>query len=345
MATTLPNFTKQMDDAFTETWYNVREEAIDNILDATVVTATLREMGSFVTQVGERDITRSIKYGNQRGTAVQKGDILGQGEPQLETVARWNWRYLAGHIQRSIFDDQQNQGPMKIKDYVAKRMTDMRDGLEQDIEDRFSAAEVTDESGKLIQGLNDIVPATIANRASGTYGGINRPTAYDVAAATAGLSKPSAGNTWWGPRYFRGNTPKTVHLVDDMTSFFNSISRNRENPNLILCDQGLFELYESFSQQSTQLVKEADTHLADLGYTVLRFKGQRMVWSEDATTDHMLFLNTNHVEVVYDPTLWFEMTEFKPIALQGERIAHILLAMNVVSGQLRRHGRLHYTNT
>ena len=130
-----------------------------------------------------------------------------------------------------------------------------------------------------------------------------------------------------------------------MTSFFNSISRNRENPNLILCDQGLFELYESFSQQSTQLVKEADTHLADLGYTVLRFKGQRMVWSEDATTDHMLFLNTNHVEVVYDPTLWFEMTGFKPIALQGERIAHILLAMNVVSGQLRRHGRLHYTNT
>ena len=175
--TTLPAFTQQMDDLFTDTWYNVQAEAIDNILDATVVTATLREMGSFVTQVGEKDITRTVKYGNQRGTAVSKGDILGQGEPKLETTARWNWRYLAGHIQRSIFDDQQIQGPMKIQDYVEKRMTDMRDGLEQDIEERFLGAEVSDESGKLIQGVNDIVPATITNRDAGTYGGINRPTA------------------------------------------------------------------------------------------------------------------------------------------------------------------------
>ena len=344
MATTLPQFTKAVDDAFTETWYEIREDAIDNILDATVTTALLRDMGSFVTQVGGQDITRTVKYGNQRGTAVDKGDVLPSGEPKLETAARWDWRYIAGHVQRSIFDDQKNNGRFMIKSYVAKRLQDMRDGLEQDIEERFLAAQVTDESGKLIQSLNDMVPTTAADRILNTYGTINRPTAYDVSGSTAGLSQPSTGNTWWGARYFRGNDPYEANFVDDLRTFFNSVGRQKQSPDLILCDQNLFEAYEAIAVDVSQIIKEADTRIADLGFDLLRCKGARMAWSEDMTANHALLLHTPSIEVVYDPQLWFEMTEFKPIPFQAERIAHILLVMNTVCGQLRRLGRLHYAN-
>ena len=35
--TTLPSLTRTIDDAFLTTWFEIREEAIDNILDATVI--------------------------------------------------------------------------------------------------------------------------------------------------------------------------------------------------------------------------------------------------------------------------------------------------------------------
>jgi hypothetical protein len=128
-----------------------------------------------------------------------------------------------------------------------------------------------------------------------------------------------------------------------MKKLYNGIFKNKQAPDLIISDRGLFEMYESFALDISQIIKETDTRMADLGFDVLRFKGKRMIWSDDATTDDMLMVNTEHIKVTYDPQLWFEMTEFKPIPLQGERIAHILLAMNTISGQLRRHGRLYYS--
>jgi hypothetical protein len=272
---------------------------------------------------------------------LRRREVLGQGEPALETTARWDWRYLAGHVQRSIFDDQKNNGEFRIKPYVNKRLTDMRDGLEQDIEEAFFQGTVTGEGGKLIQGLYDIVTSA-ADQSTGTYGGIARPLTYD--AATEGVvSEPLTGNTFWGPKFLNGTTPKEVNLLEDMKKLYNGIFKNKQAPDLIISDRGLFEMYESFALDISQIIKETDTRMADLGFDVLRFKGKRMIWSDDATTDDMLMVNTEHIKVTYDPQLWFEMTEFKPIPLQGERIAHILLAMNTISGQLRRHGRLYYS--
>ncbi|MEK0325385.1 MAG: hypothetical protein QQN63_06735, partial [Nitrosopumilus sp.] len=113
---TLPSLTRTIDDAFVTTWYEIREEAIDNILNATVIWAALMGAGSFTPQVGGQFITRTIVHGEQAAVDVARGDTLPQGEPELETMARWTWRYIATHVQRSVFDDQINNGPSKIKD-------------------------------------------------------------------------------------------------------------------------------------------------------------------------------------------------------------------------------------
>ncbi len=83
--------------------------------------------------------------------------------------------------------------------------------------------------------------------------------------------------------------------------------------------------------------------MADLGFEVLRFNGKPMIWTPSMTANHMLMLTTDFMEFVYDPNMWFSMTEWKPIPLQTTRIAHILSAGNLISDQLRRHGRLEYS--
>ena len=61
--TTLPTYTRTLDDAFVTTWYEIREEAIDNILDATIVWNILMGSGSFTEQTGGEIITRTIPPG------------------------------------------------------------------------------------------------------------------------------------------------------------------------------------------------------------------------------------------------------------------------------------------
>jgi hypothetical protein len=322
MPTTLPTFTKTIDDLFMQTWYDIKAEASDNILNATPVWAALKAKGCFKPQAGGNIIERTLDYAIPTVTAVDKTDVLPMGVIETRTAAMWTFRTLASHVQRDAFTDRENRGSYRIYDYVANRIEKARTALLQQYETNVLRAIVTDESGKEIQGLNDMVPV-YASRATGNYGGVAR------------------SNTWWQPKYKQLVAPYEVNLVDNMKNLYNTISMGMEAPDLLITDQTLFELYESFGLEMSQIVKVANGPLVDLGFEVIKFKGKDMIWTSNMTANNMLFLNTSRIEVVYDPGMWFDMTEFKPIPLQTDRIAHILCTMNMISTELRRHGRLY----
>jgi hypothetical protein len=341
MATTLPSLTRQIDNAFVTTWYEIRAEAIDNILDATVVWAALKGAGCLVPQSGGDLITRTISYGEEEATEIERGDMLPSGgDTELETMAIWRWRTIAGKVQRSMWDDQKNRGPSKIKDLVGVKLKAARDGLEQKLESQMFNPHQSSENTKKFQGLNDIIPPR-ATCTTGTYGGIQRPSAYTAEAN--GVEVPSAGNVWWGPKYLPGVLAQIEDdLLTDMKKLYNSVGNNQAFPNLILTTQTIFELYEDFALDASQIIKDESTRLADLGFEVLRFKGKPLIWSPGVTAGQVKMLNTDFVELVHDPDFWFDMTEWKPVALQPNRIAHIINFINAVSAQPRRHGQIEY---
>ena len=343
MATTLPTYTRTLDDAFVTTWYEIREEAIDNILNATVVWNVLMGAGSFTPQVGGEIITRTIAHGEQAATRVAKGSVMIPSEPDLDTMALWQWKYLASNIQRSTFDDQKNSGPSKIKDYVGRRITAARDGLEQQYETDIFAVFAATETGLTIQGLNDMIPP-VANRTTGTYGNIARPSAYLAEANGVVTPDPAGTNPWWGAKYLPGTLVDIdVDLLDDLKRLYNSLHNNQSAPNLIICTQLIYEIYETFAIDISQIIKDETTRLADMGFEVLRFKGKPLIWAAGMTANDVLMINTDWIEVVYDPQLWFDMTDWKPQAFEFDRAAQIVCAANVISSQLRRHGRLTYS--
>ncbi len=341
MATTLPQYTRTLDDDFVNTWYEIRDEAIDNILNATPVWNVLFNAGSFTEQVGGEIITRTIRYGEITPEQVQKGHVMTPSEPKLETMAHWDWRYIASNIQRSVFTDQKNAGPSKIKDYVGGRITAARDGLEQKYETDLWADFTSGEGGAGIASLNDMVPL-VTNRTSSTYGKIARPSSYtDI---TDGVDTPDGGNTWWGSKYYEGvQATVDIDLLSDMKKLYNALHNNQDAINLIIMDQTMFEFYEDFAIDISQIIKDETTRLADMGFEVLRFKGKPVIWSSNITDQNALFLNTDWIEVVYDPQLWFDMTDWKPQAFEFDRAAQIVCAANMISTQLRRHGRLEYS--
>lgn len=324
MPDTLPSLTETINDQFVETWYTIRPDAIDNILDENVIWAALREMGCFKKQVGGRFIERTIGYGSMEGsaTAVDSNSTLPSGIVDLETAAFWTWRYVAQPVQYNLMEVQQNAGPDKIKDLVAKRLKAARDGLAQKFEADLERAVVTGETGLEIQGLNDMLPPN-ASKTTGTYGKINR------------------ANSYWIGKYLQLTSPVAQNLLDNMRTLYNTISNNQQPPKLIITTQTLFETYEDFGENKVQIIKDTGGRLLDLGFEVLRFKGKMLIWSPNVTASTMKMVNTDFIDVVYDPNMWFEMTQWKPVPLQPTMIAHIICALNVVSPQLRRHGLLY----
>ena len=81
--------------------------------------------------------------------------------------------------------------------------------------------------------------------------------------------------------------------------------------------------------------------MGDAGFEALRFKGADISWSSQATASAMYFLNSRYIELVRDPTYYFEMTDWKAVPEQVEdRVAQVIAAMNLMVSNRRRLGVL-----
>ena len=336
----IPSISKTMDDAFVSVWSKIQAEATDNILDSNVVTAAFKERGRFITQEGGYDINRTIRYGKAATKNVKKGDTLGSGEVKLKTQAQWAFKNITAHVQRSYQDDLANRGEFMITSFVKDNIDAAKEALDETIEDTFlSLPDVTGNAAEVIAMRLERDPNSLWNMMPGTttQGAANN---YDNSASYA-LGGITLDNAWWRAKY---NTAAVsdpeLNLLGDMRNLYNTISANLKHPNLIITNQTMFEYYADFALGMTQKIQDNGNHLADLGYDVLKFKGQDMVWTSGITTNRVMFIDTDHVDIVYDPMSWFDMTEWKYTQLQLERIAHIIATMNIVTDQPRRHGWL-----
>lgn len=332
--TTVPTFTKVMDNAFTTTWYEIQPDAADNIMNATPIWAWLKMKGCLKSQEGGTNVERTVKYALPVTKAVTKGDVLPQGVIENRTSAFWDLqdRNLSISIQRSLWEDRANRGKFRIISYVADRLEDATNGMKQDYESKLFSANVTDESGKEIRSLYDLVPP-VATRNTGTWGGINRPTNFtsDV---------PDTGNIWWSPKYKQLTATPEVNLLSDMKSFYNTVGDQIEYPDAIVTSKNLFELYQEFGLDQTQIV--GSQSMLSLGFKTANYNGADLIWSKNQLTDDMRFLNSNWIECVYDPMIYFMMTNWQDIPGQQERIAWIITTMTgTITRQPRRHGLLY----
>ncbi len=341
----LSTYTKTLDDDFISTWYEIRVEAIDNILDSTVMYLALREFNALTPQSGGEIITRTISYGTKPKQNISRGSTLRQSVTKRETMAWWQWQYTAIDINRALLDDQKNSGPSRIKSYIATRINGARNDVVQGLEtDLFRwGAFAVDQ----MNGLWNIVPPATAIGTGANYGGTWDPAGDATSPVyTTGTDHGNINrtNAWWQPKYKNGTDPSAANLHSDMKTFWNTISNNMASPNFIISDQDLYEYYEDEISDKHQIVRTAFNRLAaDLGFETLTFKGAPLSWTGQlSASDKMLFLNLDFIELVYDPGYWFDMTEWYTAPNQLERVAYIVSAMQLIDSQPRRHGLLDY---
>ncbi len=343
MADVIPTLSEELNTWFTQTWYEIQPETIDNILDATVVSALLKDKNVFRPRRGGDTLTKTIRYGEKTAFVFGKGDVLPVTEEELSTQARWPWAQFAVPITRTFIDDLANSGIDMIKDYVADRLSAARDALVQKLEAILMAESIFVAGSKEPLSIFDYVPSTISGNdyfdtTPFYYGGISR------------------NNTWWQHIDFTAVAavssanqkgikagPYALTMIEDMKNAYNTTGAQISFPDIIITTQALYESYESFAEAKEQIIRDETTRIANLGFDVLRYRGNPLTWSKDMTANQMLMLNSEFMEVTFDPVAWFEMTSWERPARQLEQVAYIVSRMQVRGWQPRRNCRIKWT--
>jgi len=194
--TTLPQWTKDLDDDFVNTWYDIRAEVIDNVLDATILTAALKNFGCYDTQVGSAIVTDTVGYGEKSTQRFVRGTVLTQEVVPADTMAEWDWRYFTVDVNRSLVDDAKNAGKYRIKSYVARRLELARNALVQDLEKYLSQWGGAYNAPKQPNGVYDIAANATAETAAAAPFSDTENNSDSKASGTSN-GKISRANAWW----------------------------------------------------------------------------------------------------------------------------------------------------
>jgi len=307
-----------------------RRQIIDQIFTATPLWYLLTKKGKRTTEAGGRWIEIPLQYA--RNETVQffgKGDAISIADTQPLTVARWDWKYLAGSIVRYFVDDQKNRGQAAVINMMNAKIDNLQSSLIDKLENSLFG-DGTADAGKAIDGFGNIIAEVPT---SGTVAGIDRAT-----------------YVWW-----RNNATNmtglsaSVNLRKYMSTMFNDCGRQGEGvtrfPDLIVTSQTTYEYYESECLEIAQ-IRIGDRTLADLGFGDLAYKGRPMTWSPALTANSMYFVNTAFLQWVADPIANFDMTEWKPIIDQpNDRVAQVVTVGNLVCSNCKRQGVLFNIDT
>lgn len=320
------SITLALDDLYTTTWQNRREGVADNVFSAAPFWFWLKDKGKLRPVRGGRIIEVNLAYASNATVGwITRGGTVSLNDYKFLTVGQFNWRYLVANITRFGVDDQQNSGKNQILNWVRQKIDNTQESLISTLETQLAAA--GGAATNAIDGLQFLVPDTPSSSANNA-GGID-PSQY----------------TWWQNQAIdMNNLSFAVNGVGKMRTLLHNCMNNRrmDAPDIILSDQTSYEYYED---TVLAYYRTTNTKLADAGFENQTFKGIPMVWTP-AISQRMYFLNTRFLEFIYDPAMYFDMTEWKPIPDQpNDRAAQIVTACAFVTNRRKVQGVLKNINT
>ena len=310
-----PTRTEQLDDLYTSTYNNRRSGVTDNIFVATPAYRLMKSKGGIqLNGTGGRYLEIPLSYAkNETIVSLDKGDTISISDTKFLTTAQFVWKFVAGSIVRYFVDDAKNKSKQQHLSLANAKI----DNLQRSMIDKFEEFLFGDGTGNSSKDPNGLGNIVAASPSSGTVGNINAAT-----------------YSWWRNKQKSSSGSASIYLLTDMRTLFNDCSKGQASdlPNMIVTDQTSYELYEDEVGEQKQIVNKT-TGDAMFSDPMLVFKGVPVVWSSQATSGYMYFLNSNYIGLNVDPDINMTMTEWKVIPNQLDRVAQIVWKGNVITSR------------
>ena len=295
----------------------------DNVTDNNVLLKKLSMKGKIKPFSGGNKILQELSFAENSNAGWYSGyDLLPVGVSDVLSAAEFDIKQAAVPVVISGLEMLQNSGREKMIDLLEARMSVAESTLSNLIcEGIYSDG--TANGGKEITGLDLAIPV---NPATGTYGGIDRATW-----------------TFWRSIVSSGVALTAANIQQAMNGVWADLVRGKENPDLIVMDNTLWETYVA-SLQSQQRFHQAE--VGDLGFPTLKFMGTDVCLDGgiggNATAGTAYFLNTDYIH--YRPHSNRNMVPLSPdrryATNQDAEVQILAWAGNLTSSGSRYQGRL-----
>ena len=263
-----------LSEIITTTLRNRSRSLADNVSNHNPLLNRMRERGN-MTLITGRDIVRELEYSDNGSVAFYNGyEVLDTSPSDVLTAAVFEYKQLAGNVTISGREQIQNSGELAIINLLEARIGNLERSMENSLASSLFS-DGTGTSGKEIGGLQLVV----ADAGSGTVGGINSSTFtfFQNKQATATSSAFS-----------------TTNIQSDMNSLYIQLVRGTDAPDLVVAGS---TPYTTFLATLQTLQRVADSRLADLGFTAVKYLNSDVVYDSNCDASRMYFLNTNYLRL------------------------------------------------
>lgn len=298
-----------LDALLAQTLNNYRKTMEDNVFHDMPLTYWLTEKGRSREVNGGAKIQVPLMYAANDTAKVYSGyDTLDITPQDGMSAALFDWRQAAVSVAISGIEEAQNNGEAAILNLLQNKVRQSEMSLTQLFNTQFHAAS---PGAKDFESIAHIVDS------SGSVGGID-PGTY----------------TWWKSTETSVGGPLTVGA---MTTLYNTVSKGKDHPDLVLSTQTLYEKYESLLQPQMRFT---NTKVADAGFENLTFKGATFMFDPDCISGVLYMLNSKYLELVKHSSNWFRHTPFVVPENQDARYSNIICYGQLTVSNRARHGKL-----
>ena len=272
-----------------------------------------------MTQVTGRDIVRELEYADNSTVSFYNGyEVLDTSPSDVLTAAVFEYKQLAGNVTISGREQIQNSGEQAIINLLEARIGNLERSMENSLASSLFS-DGTGTSSKEIGGLQLVV----ADSGSGTVGGINSSTFtfFQNKQATATSSAFS-----------------TANIQSDMNSLYIQLVRGTDAPDLVVAGS---TPYTTFLATLQTLQRVADSRLADLGFTAVKYLNSDVVYDSNCAATRMYFLNTNYLRLETAAGRDFVPGEAKESINQDATVVPMFWSGNLTCSNSSLQGVLH----
>lgn len=266
-------------------------------------------------------ISVAIEYAlNTTVASYSDTDTISTTRVDVFDRAEFPWKEYAGTAILSDLERDRNDGRGQVFALLPAKLENLRNSMRRALNADFFS-DGTGNNGKQIGGFQYLISTTPT---TGTVGGINR-----------------ANFAFWRNQQTAGTKTTTAYdnLRAAMRSIYNLVSNGvgGNHPTSIVTDRATFEGFEGLLLANERFTSKDE---GDGGFKneVLKFKGARIGYDNDAPAGTMYVFSTDYVKLAYKKGSWFKMLEPVRPANQTLTVYPIRTMCNLITTNPRRLG-------
>ena len=311
---------------------NYRAKLADNITAHQALWYQLKQRGFIREDEGGTSIVEPLLVGRNTTVKSFRGyDLIDLTPQEGITAAEFEWKQIAGSVSISGTEQFQNSASKtKIISLLQSKVTQLELSMMMEI-NRMLQGDGTGNGGKDLTGLGIMVED---GAAWSTVGGID-----------------SNANAYWRNQWISNvnitaATPPYTVFLNQLRRLYNSCSRNKIKPTLIMSDQTVYEMYEGTLTVNERFL---DMKMGDAGFENLMYKATPWVFDEDMpgatltvpSNDHeLVMLNADFLNFVIGKGRNFVVSQMVEPDNQDAQSSKIILYGNLTCSNRARQGRM-----